>query len=329
MSYKTQIRLKWSKLYHQLKNAGKVCERYGISRHTLTKWLGRYEISGEKGLLDITSRPKTSPLQKRSQEDEKLIINMRKERNLGARRIQSELKRLHGISFSTATIHKVLKKHAVPPLKIKRHYRKQVKRYNAKVPGERIQMDVCKVANNLYQYTAIDDCTRYKVLALYNKRTATNTIDFLSKVRVNMPFPVQRVQTDRGQEFFAYVVQDYLKDQKIKFRPIKPLSPHLNGKVERTQRTDLDEFYSNTNIKEPTLAHQLNEWVEYYNRQRSHSSLKGKTPWEKYQELEHLVPSKDEVYKNYDSSRERFVIQNYHQDQLLKAIIRNKDNPSY
>jgi hypothetical protein len=65
---------------------------------------------------------------------------MRKNRNLGARRIQSELKRLHSISFSTATIHKVLKKHAVPPLKIKRHHRKRVKRYNAKIPGKRVQV---------------------------------------------------------------------------------------------------------------------------------------------------------------------------------------------
>jgi hypothetical protein len=40
------------------------------------------------------------------------------------------------------------------------------KKYNCKVPGERVQMDVCKIANKLYQFTAIDDCTRYKVIAL-------------------------------------------------------------------------------------------------------------------------------------------------------------------
>lgn len=60
-----------------------------------------------------------------------------------------------------STIHKVLKKHTLGSLRIKRHYRKQVKRYSCKVPGERIQMDVCKIANRLYQYTAIDDRTRY------------------------------------------------------------------------------------------------------------------------------------------------------------------------
>ena len=110
-------------------------------------------------------------------------------------------------------------------------------------------MDVCKIASNLYQYTAIDDCTRYKILALYKRRTAINTVSFLGKVLTHMPFPIQRIQTDRGQEFFAYIVQDYLKEHKIKFRPIKPLSPHLNGKVERSQKTDLDEFYSSVDIR--------------------------------------------------------------------------------
>ena len=48
--------------------------------------------------------------------NEQLILQLRKERKLEARRIHSELKRLHNISFSTATIHKVLKKHKVDPL---------------------------------------------------------------------------------------------------------------------------------------------------------------------------------------------------------------------
>jgi transposase-like protein len=222
MNHKLQLRLNWIKLYQQLAHAGKVCEHYGISRFTLRKWHKRYELLGEEeGLYDEKYTPKNFPLQKRSETDENLIINLRK-RNLGARRIQSELKRLHNISFSTATIHKVLKKHTVAPLNIKRHYRKHVKRYSCKVPGERVQMDVCKIANG-YQYTTIDDCTRYKVLALYKRRTAENTLDFLDQVLERISFPIQRIQTDRGQEFSAYVVQEYFRKQKIKFRPIKPV----------------------------------------------------------------------------------------------------------
>jgi transposase InsO family protein len=58
-----------------------------------------------------------------------------------------------------------------------------------------------------------------------------------------MRFPTQRVQSDRGGEFFAKRVQRWLMDHCIKFRPIPPRSPHLNGKVERLQLTDLQEFW--------------------------------------------------------------------------------------
>jgi transposase InsO family protein len=75
-----------------------------------------------------------------------------------------------------------------------------------------------------------------------------------------MPFAFQRIQTDRGREFFAYEVQEKLLEWGIKFRPIKPRSPHLNGKVERSQRTDLDEFYSTVDLKGPALADRLSEW---------------------------------------------------------------------
>lgn len=51
-------------------------------------------------------------------------------------------------------------------------------------------MDVCKIANKLYQFTAIDDCTRYKVIALYPNRSADNTLDFLDKVIKEMPFAI-------------------------------------------------------------------------------------------------------------------------------------------
>lgn len=59
-----------------------------------------------------------------------------------------------------------------------------------------------------------------------------------------MPFAIQRVQTDRGTEFFAEEVQRRLTAETIKFRPIPPRSPHLNGKVERAQRTVLEEFWA-------------------------------------------------------------------------------------
>ena len=75
-----------------------------------------------------------------------------------------------------------------------------------------------------------------------------------------MPFPIHRIPTARGQEVFAYLFQDELQKLKIKFRPIKPRSPHLNGKVERTQQTDLPEFYALQDLKTPALKEHLSAW---------------------------------------------------------------------
>jgi transposase InsO family protein len=83
-------------------------------------------------------------------------------------------------------------------------------------------MDVCKIGQGLYQYTAIDDCSRYKVMALFKRRTAANSIACLEQDTKEIPFSIQRIQTDRGQEFFAVKFQKLLMEWGIKFRPIKP-----------------------------------------------------------------------------------------------------------
>lgn len=80
-------------------------------------------------------------------------------------------------------------------------------RYSRPIPGDRVQMDVCKIAPGLYHYVAVDDCTRYRVLGLFPRRNGTHTIAFLERVVEEMPFPIQRLQTDRGREFFALSVQ--------------------------------------------------------------------------------------------------------------------------
>ena len=202
---------------------------------------------------------------------------MRHLRNLGPRRLQSELLRLHSISLAIATIHKLLKKHNVKPVKRIRKKSEYI-RYERPVPGDRVQMDTTKIAPGLYQYTSVDDCTRYRVLRLYNRRTAANTLDFIDCVIDEMPFPIQRFQTDRGTEFFALKVQKKLKNLCIKFRPNKPASPHLNGKVERSQKTDKTEFYPTINLKSNNIYDLLSEWQHYYNWDRPHSAQKVSRP---------------------------------------------------
>jgi transposase InsO family protein len=178
-------------------------------------------------------------------------------------------------------------------------------------------MDTCKIAPGLYQYTAVDDCTRIRVLALFNRRTAANSVQFLELALEEFPFPIQRIQTDRGREFFAYCFQEKLMDYGIKFRPVKPASPHLNGKVERSQRTDIEEFYATVDLKAPDLSQQLQSWQDYYNQHRPHGSLGGRTPWQVWYERTSITPFTDEVETKYDRSAERLRHPVYRIDQQL------------
>jgi len=98
-------------------------------------------------------------------------------------------------------------------------------------------VDTCKIGKRLYQFTAIDDCTRLRVRGLYTARSAANAVHFLQERLVKeFPFPLQRIQSDRGSEFVGFEFQDALRDKRIKFRPNRPAAPHLNGKVEPAQR---------------------------------------------------------------------------------------------
>ncbi len=164
-------------------------------------------------------------------------------------------------------------------------------------------MDVGKIAPGLYQYTAIDDCSRYLVVATFPRKTAKSTLSFLDQVVDETPFSIQRIQTDRGQEFFAYAVQDRLRDWRIKFRPIRPRSPHLS-KVERVQKTALEEFWPTVPLDAPDIEDRLAEWRRFYNWRRPHDSLNGPTPIDRACDRIHDAPLGEDIARDYDLDAE-------------------------
>lgn len=173
MNREIQQRLIWGKLFEETNDAGLVCRKCGISRPTLRKWWKRYSEQRIDGLNSQSKLLLKFPNTKINAELEALILEMRSARNLVTRRLQTELMKLHGVSMPLATIHKVLTTHQVKPIKKFRH-KVDFIRYERLLPGDRIQMDTCKLDPGLYQYTSIDDCTRYRVLRIYKRRTATN-----------------------------------------------------------------------------------------------------------------------------------------------------------
>jgi transposase InsO family protein len=313
-------RRSWVLAYRTLGDAGAVCRRFGISRPTLRKWLGRSEREGDVGLRARSRRPHHSPTLKVGEREEALILGLRRERRLGVKRLRNELLRLHEVRLSAATIHKVLTRHGLSILPTRKRGRRKPKRYNRPVPGDRVQMDTCKIRPGLYQFTAIDDCSRLLVAGLARRRSAQATLTFLDQVLEEMPFPIQRLQTDRGTEFFAESVQRRLMNEAIRFRPIPPRSPHLNGKVERVQRTVLEEFWAVTDPKAADVADQLALWVHHYNWHRSHESLHGDTPIERVCQRANKTPLQATVSEAYDPAKEHVQVRHHVVDMALRAL---------
>lgn len=116
----------------------------------------------------------------------------------------------------------MLKKNDVPFIK-KYRRKNEYTRYSRPIPGDRVQMDVAKIGPKCYQFTAIDDCTRLRALKLYPDKKAESTVDFLGYVLDVFQFPVQRVQTDWGTEFFNDLFQYELAEHFILgFGPSSP-----------------------------------------------------------------------------------------------------------
>jgi len=206
------------------------------------------------------------------------------------------LERYHDIHVSSSGIWRILKKLQMNRLPINQRYKRHQerwKRYEKPQAEHRIQVDVKfleriqESRKRYYQYTAIDDCTRIRVLRIYNSNTQKTAIQFIDNTLSRLPFRTEVIQTDDGSEFQGQFHWHVL-DKGINHVYIKPRRPRLNWKVERSHRIDEEEFYrmlKGVVIDDMRLFNEkLREWEDFYNYHRPHSSLDGMTPYERFRE---------------------------------------------
>jgi len=79
---------------------------------------------------------------------------------------------------------------------------------------------------------------------------------------------------------------------------VKPGSPHVYGKVEGSQKTDREEFYSTMDLGDETWGICLAEWPHHYNWEHPHGAHHGKMPMDKYFDLRAKTPFWHEVLEN-------------------------------
>jgi Homeodomain-like domain len=106
--------------------------------------VGRYQAEGIVGLEERSRRPHRAAGRKIFAEQEALILELRRTRQLGIKQLRNELLRDHGLRLSLDTLHRVLVQHGEHRVQRPRLVRKGTKRYSRPVPGDRVQMDVCK-----------------------------------------------------------------------------------------------------------------------------------------------------------------------------------------
>lgn len=142
----------------------------------------------------------------------------------------------------------------------------------------------CAVIHWVITYTAIDDATRIRTLKIHDRHNQKNACDFIDYVVDKFPFRIQEIRTDRGHEFQAKF-HWHVEDKGIRHVYIKPRSPQLNGKVERSHRSDQEEFYQLLNyVDDVDLNKKLEEWEKFYNFARPHGAFNGLTPYETLRE---------------------------------------------
>lgn len=174
------------------------------------------------------------------------------EYQLGSIRITWYLERYYGITISESSVYRTLARYGINRLHREASRRAvHTKRYSKEVPSHQVQVDVKIVSLpakgtkmvRLYQYTTIGDATLIRVLNLYFRHNQENAISFIDYVIEKFPFRIHTVRTDRGHEFQALLLLTHVEDKGIRHAYNKPTSPQLNGKVERSHRTDQEEFY--------------------------------------------------------------------------------------
>ena len=173
----------------------------------------------------------------------------------------------------------------VPARRTNHKYRRDAHRwtrYEKAQPGHRLQVDVkfleriAGTRRRFYQFTAIDDGTRLRVLKVFDACNQRTAIAFIDDVLRRLPFRVLVIQTDTGAEFQSHF-HWHLEALDIRHVYIRPRTPHLNGKVERSHRVDDQEFYQlldKDGITDDThlFNAKLKEWEDSARRARSNNT---------------------------------------------------------
>ena len=279
--------------------------KFKMHRKTIYRWIERYDGTAES-LKNKSRRPHSHP-KEHTKEEIKMIKNYKyKNQETGLVVLWIKLRKA-GYTRSITSLYRVMQRIGIynkVPSKKKEYEPKPYE--EMRYPGERVQVDVKYVpARSLtkevrerdgryYQYTAIDEYTRKRVLWASKEQSTSASTEFIKVIMKKFPFKIECIQTDNGFEFTnrlnwqgtkkKTMFEKKLEELGIEHKLIKPKTPRHNGKVERSHRKDQERFYyKKVFFSFEDFKNRLKYWEKEYNNFPM-KPLKWLSPNEKYLE---------------------------------------------
>ena len=252
---------------------------YGVSLSSIKRWCKRYDGTWQS-LLERSHRPNSHPKRHTAKEEKQIKNSFRKcYASYGWDGVYSDLLRKKYTRSFSGMVYAAKRMGLTEQKKPPKKSREQRRYPELLEPGEKVQIDVKEVPYNclrgktlrdgkhLYQWTAIDECTRMRFVYGFEEHTPENTVRFLAMVIKAFPFKIKTIQTDNGTEFTYKFISDerispfdkVLNKLGIKHKLIPPRTPWHNGKVERSHRNDQRYFYDWETFRS---VEELNEKLE-------------------------------------------------------------------
>lgn len=261
-----------------------VARMYGVQRATITKWVKRFpkDLGHSAHFIStLSSAPNHHPKQTADEVINRIIELRRKLKGRCAPVIHAHLIS-EGYKISVRTVGRVLKREGlIRKKKLSRFLKSNYPRPEANLPGDLVQMDSIHVmrgdGSRFYIYCLIDVYSRLAYAEYHTCLKQSTSFLVVKNAQKYLGFNFKMIQTDHGPEFrdgFTYL----LKRSKIQLRHSRIRKPNDNAHIERFNRTLQEECFNGLPPREKIIVSDLKDYLEYYNNERLHLSLKLQTP---------------------------------------------------
>lgn len=281
------------RVVHEGQPVRQVATALGVCPKTVYRWVARWRAAGRAGLVDRSSRPRSSPRRLRA-------AVVRRIRALRQRRWTS-LRIAARLQLALSTVVRTLQRLGLnrlpawrPPVPVVRYERER--------PGELLHVDtkrlgaIGRVGHRIHGdrttrvrgigwetvHVAIDDATRVAYVEVLADEQTPTTVGFLERARAwyaARGVAITGLMTDNGSAYRSHAVRQCLAGHGIRHLRTRPYTPRTNGKAERFIQTLLREWaYERPYRSSAARTAALADWQRYYNTRRPHTALNFEAP---------------------------------------------------